>query len=141
MGVCARGDGLKKWEEGYRLLLVDGLPAVSSDASPSGGAPSLRNGMESSAGDFPCLTRNNFFRPLSGVLPGPVLQMLIGTPNHSRSGLGPSLPPPFSSADETDGSMTQNNFFADLWLSPANLHAKGEDPTNELTIRMAVASL
>ena len=151
-GVRAREkrlkERLKKWEKGDRLLLADELPALPSNSSSSDNVPSPRNGMQSSAGGFPGLVGGGFFGPLSGVLPGPILQTLVGAPD-SRSGFGPSssFSPP--SADGTDGSTARNNFFRCSVVVPSRRSTHREKISrmnrrreiNELTIRMAVASV
>lgn len=101
-------DRLKKWERCDKLLLVDELPALTSNSSPSDNAPSLRDGIESSTGCFSGLAGGRLFDPLSGVPRGPVLQTFVGSPG-SRSGFGPLSSLPFSSADGADGLMSQNN--------------------------------
>ena len=82
-------EGLKKWEGGDQLLLIDELSALPSNSSFSDSVPFLRNGIKSSAGCFPLSCRGSLFGPLSGVLPGPVLQTLADAPDF-RSDFGPS---------------------------------------------------
>lgn len=45
---------LSKWERDDKLLFFSGLLALPSNSSPSDNATSLRNGIHSSAGCFPC---------------------------------------------------------------------------------------
>jgi len=141
---------LKKWEKGERLLLADELPTLQSTSSPSDDVPSPRGG--ASEGGFPGLVGGNSggpFGPLSGVLPGSVLQALVGT-SDSRSGLGSSFSPSFSpSFDGSDGSASQNNFFRSSVVVPSRRSVENEKISrvnrrreiNELTIRMALASV
>ena len=81
---------------------MDELPALPSNAPPSGNAPSPQNGVQSSADGFSSLARTSFFSQLSGALPGPVQETFVSALDHSRSGYGPSSPLPFWSADGTD---------------------------------------
>lgn len=140
---------LKKWEKDEKLLLADELPILQSNSSPSDDAPS-RSGVQSSEGGFPGLASGGFggpFGPLSGVLPGPVLHTLMGSPD-PRSSLS-SSPSSSSSADEIDESTSQNNFFRHSVVIPSQRSTRNEKMSrmcrrreiNELTVRMAVASV
>lgn len=136
---------LKKWEKGEKVLLTDELPTLQSNSSPSENAPSLRSGVQSSEGGFPGL--GGSFGPLSGVLPGSVLQALMGSPNY-RSDFGSSSSH-FSSVDGADGSTSQNNFFRCSVVVPSQRSVQNEKISrmsrrreiNELTVRMAMASV
>lgn len=126
---------LKKWEEDERLLLADEVPALQSNHSlqPSGG------GFPGLAGVF-----GGSFGPLSGVLPGPALQSLMGPPDSH-----PALSPSSSSADGMDGPASPNNFFRCSVIIPSQRSTQNEKISrmsrrrelNELTVRMAVASV
>ena len=141
---------LKKWEKGEKLLLADELPTLQSTSSPSDDIPSPRGGV--SEGGFPGLVTGSSggpFGSLSGVLPGSVLQALIG-PSDPRSGFGSSSSP-FSSPsfDGTDGSASPNNFFRSSVVVPSRRSVESEKISrvsrrreiNELTVRMALASV
>ena len=140
---------LKKWEKGENFLLADELPTLqfsslhSDDLSP-------RNGVSSSEGGFPGLTvggPGGPFGPFTGVLPGGLLQSLVGLPD-SRPGFG-SSPSPSSSVDGTDGSTSPNNFFRSSVVVPSQRSIRNEKASrmnrrreiNELTVRMALASV
>ncbi|KAF9647587.1 AAA-domain-containing protein [Thelephora ganbajun] len=139
---------LKKWEKGERLLLADELPALQSDSSPSDDHPSPWSGMSSSEGGFPGLAGGGVggpFRPLLGVLPGPMLQTLMGSDSYSDFG----SPSSSSSADGTDGSTSLNSFFRSSVVVPSQRSVPNERISrmnrrreiNELTTRMALASV
>ena len=141
---------LKKWEKGERLFLADELPTLQSSSLPSDDALPSRNGVSSSEGGFPGLvggSAGGLFGPLSGVLPGQVLQALMGSPD-SRSGSGSSSSSP-SSFDGIDGSTSPNNFFRSSVVVPSQRSVQNEKVSrmdrrreiNELTVRMAVASV
>jgi len=141
---------LKKWEKGETVLLTDELPTLQSNSSPSDNVPSSRSGVQSSEGGFPGLAGGGLggsFGPLSGVLPGSVLQALMGSPNY-RSGFGSSLSYS-SSADGVDGSTSPNNFFRCSVVVPSQRSVQSEKISrmsrrreiNELTVRMAMASV
>ena len=143
---------LKKWEKGEMLLLADELPTLQLTSSPSDDPPSPRGGAPSSEGGFLGLVGGGAggpFGPLSGVLPGSVLQALVG-PSDPRSGFGSSSPPPSSSSfDGTDGSVSPNNFFRSSVVVPSRRSVETENVSrvsrrweiNELTMRMAVSSI
>ena len=140
---------LKKWERDERLLLADELPTLQSTSSPSSDLPSPRGGIPLSEGGFPGLVSGGAggsFNPLSGVLPGTVLQALMGSP---RSGFGPSSSsssPPF---DGTGELASPNNFFRSSVVVPTQRSIENEKLSrmnrrreiNELTVRMALASI
>jgi hypothetical protein len=139
---------LRKWEKGEKVLLADELPTLQSNSSPSENVPSSWSGVQPSGGGFPGLAVGGLggsLGPLSGVLPGPVLQALMGSPD-SRPGLGPSSP---SSADGTDGPTPPNNFFRCSVVIPSQRSMQNEKfsrvnrrrEINELTVRMAMASI
>ena len=142
-GVRAREkrlkERLKRREKGNRPL------SLPSNSLPSDNPPSLRNRIQSSTSGFPCLAGSGCFRPLLGVFPSPVLQILVGPPS-SRSGFGPSSSPLFSLADGTDRPTTQDNPSCCSVVVPSRRSMQREKispmnqrrETNELTIRMAV---
>ena len=141
---------LKKWEKGERLLLADELPTLQLTSSPSDDAPSPRGGV--SEGGLPSLVGGGSggpFGQLSGVIPGSVLQALIGS-SDPRSSFGSSSSPSFSpSFDGTDGSAPLNNFFRSSVVVPSRRSVENEKISrvnrrreiNELTVRMALASV
>ena len=140
---------LKKWEKGERLLLADELPTLQSTSSPSDDAPSPRGGV--SEGGFLGLVGGSSggpFGPLSGVLPGSVLQALTGS-SDPRSGFDSSSPSSSPSFDGTDGSASLNNFFRSSVVVPSRRSVESEKISrvnrrreiNELTVRMALASV
>ena len=134
---------LKKWEKGEKMLLADELPTLQSNPSPSDNVPSSRSGVQPSEGGFRGL---GSFGPVSGELPGSVLQALVGSPD-SRSGFGSSSS--YSSADEIDGSTSPNSFFRCSVVVPSQRSTQNEKISrmsrrreiNELTVRMAMASI
>ena len=137
---------LKKWEKGERLLLADELPTLQSTSSPRDDVPSPRGGVPPSEGGFPgFMGGGGPFGSLSGVLPGSVLQALIG-PSDPRSGFGSSSPP---SSSLFDGSVSPNNFFRSSVVVPLRRSVEDEKISrtnrrreiNELTVRMALASV
>ena len=141
---------LKKWEKGEKALLADELPTLQSISSSSDNIPSSQSGLQSSEGSFPGLAGGGLggsFGPLSGVLPGSVLQSLMGSPD-SRSGFG-SPQSHSSSADGIDESTSQNNFFRCSVVVPSQRSIQSEKISrmsrrreiNELTVRMAMASV
>ena len=143
---------LKKWEKGESLLLADELPILQSTSSPSDDLPSPRGGIPSSEGGFLGLVgggTGGTFGPLSGVLPGSVLQALVGS-SDPRSGFTSSSSPSSSSSfDGTDGSVSPNNFFRSSVVVPSRRSVETEKVSrtnrrweiNELIIRMALSSI
>ena len=144
---------LKKWEKGERLLLEDELPTLQSNSSPSDDLPS-RNGVSPYEGAFPGFvggSAGGLLGPLSGVVPGPVLQALMGSPD-SRPGFASSSSSSSSSFEGTDGSASQTNltnFFRSSVVVPSQRSVQNEKISrtnrrreiNELTVRMAMASV
>ena len=141
---------LKKWEKGERLLLADELPTLQSSSLPPGDLPSSRNSVPSSEGGFPGLVVGGPGGPLgpfSGVLPGTLLQGLVGLPD-PRPGFSSSFPSS-SSVNETDESASPNNFFRSSVVIPSRRSVQNEKISrmnrrreiNELTVRMALASV
>ena len=126
LGVCAREKRLKgrskKWEGGDWLFLVDGFPSLQSNLSPSDDTPP-RAGIQSSAGGFLSFAEGGPFGPCYGVLPGPVLRILVGA-HDSHSSFGPSSPPPPPSASG------KNHFFCCSMVVPSQ-RSEGGDLTDE----------
>lgn len=140
---------LKKWEKSERSLLADDLPTLQSNSTLPDELPSPRGGVSSSEGGFPGLAGGSF-GPLSGVIPGTVLQALMGS-SDTRSGFGslPSVPQSSSSSDGADGSTSPNNFFRSSVVIPSQRSVQIEKISrmnrrreiNELTVRMALTSV
>ena len=142
---------LKKWEKGEKVLLADELPILQSNLSSSDNVPSPWSGVQPSGGSFPGLAGGGLgasLGPLSGVLPGTVLQALMGSPD-PRSGFGSSSPSSSSPADGIDGPTSPDNFFRCSVLVPSQRSIQSEKISrmsrrreiNELTVRMGMASV
>jgi hypothetical protein len=141
---------LKKWEKGERFLLTDELPTLQSSSLPSEDLSSSRNSASPSEGGLPGLAvggPGGPFSSLSGVLPGTLLQGLVGLPDPRPTfGSSPSSP---SSVGETDESTSPKNFFRSSVVVPSQRSVQNEKSSrmnrrreiNELIVRMALASV
>lgn len=138
---------LKKWEKGDKVLLADELPTLQLNSSPDDLPPS-RSGVSSSEGGFPGLAigPGGSIYPLAGMLPGSLLQAVMGSPD-PRNGLSSSQSS--SPVEETGEETSLNNFFRSSVVVPSQRSVQNEKISrvnrrreiNELVVRMALASV